>query len=756
MFPPGSITNSYAFANVQLISTTVSTNITATNPTGAITNLPGRIQISAANELNLALAQVTGPNYLSVQSTNQFDGSPGALIQSPYSDLNLGVTNGFLTVSNLLVPVIPNWSGQVQAWSTRWIAVSGGSTNIVGGVTNIVGGVTNDFRVLIVGSQVNSTTLAQVQNLILHSTNSIVISDTFNITQTFSADAQNLTLTTNGPGVGATSLDGELNLNSTPIFLQSSLPNLRNLTNNGAIRTLNQANFGNPLVVNVTLGVPAVAATGTLSQSGSANVANNDKVTIGSRQYAFVNALNNSTANQIKIGLTFDTSMNNFIAAINHAAGSGSAYSSATTANTQVTAGVLASHAFNVRAIVTGMAGNSIATTTTSSHLTWNGHATLTGGVNSIAGSTNVVSFPYDTFINNGLISDEGSIIFANDFVSSGTITNGTGGFMLQSQTAVLTNGLINAGADISITADSLVVSNLMLQAGRSLNLRVTNLLTDTGPSPTNGNFWSVGGASSVGLNLLAKPSVGDLLGTTITNTALANKNVVNTWAATNFGVSVDGYTNNAAIGRLILDAQGISSKFTFNGIGTNNALYVDYLELRDFATNRDVNGDPTALTNNSGLIIYYAQAVQNGVSVADKLNHKNNDHLRWVPAYSGFFSSTNLVFGGATNAVNAALAQSTTIDSDGDGILNANDSSPVFMASEESFTLTLTNMPPLGAQLQWVTIPGRDKLRALHHESGAGQLAAPDEFHLGHQCAAGGRLADNGKHHRSGQSGSA
>jgi hypothetical protein len=708
LFPAGSITNLYAFANVQLISTTVSTNITATNPTGAITNLPGRIYISAANELNLALAQVTGPNYLSVQSTNQFDGSPGALIQSPYSDLNLGVTNGFLTVSNLLVPVIPNWSGNVQAWSTRWIAVSGGATNIVGGVTNIIGGVTNDFRVLIVGSQLNPTTLAQVQNLILHSTNSIVISDTFNVTQTFSADGQSLTLTTNGPGVGATSVDGELNLNSTPIFLQSSLPNLRNLTNNGAIRTLNQANFGNPLVVNVTPGTTAVAATGTLSQSGSANVAVNDKVTIGSSQYAFVNVLNNRTANQIKIGITFDTSMNNFIAAINHAAGSGSTYSSATTANTQVTAGLLANHAFTVTAIAAGVSGNSIATTETLTHLTWNGRSTLTGGVDFFAGSTNVVSFPYDTFINNGLISDQGAIIFADDFVSSGTITNGTGGFMLQSQTAVLTNGSITAGADVSITADSLVVSNLMLQTGRSLTLQVTNLLTDTGPSPTNGNFWSVGAASSVGLNLPVKPAAGDLLGTTITNIALAPaKNIINTWAATNFGTSVDGYTNNAAIGRLILDAQGINSKFTFNGIGTNNALYVDSLELLDFATNRNVNGDPTALTNNSGMIIYYAQAVQNGVSVADKLNHKNNDHLRWVPAYNGFFSSTNLVFGGTTNAVNAGLAQSTTIDSDGDGIFNANDSSPIFLAGEVNFTLTLTNVPPLAVQLQWATIPG-------------------------------------------------
>ena len=70
----------------------------------AVTNLPGRIQINASRELNLALAQISRPNYMSLQSTNQFDGSPGASIQVPYSDLNLGVTNGFLTISNLLTP----------------------------------------------------------------------------------------------------------------------------------------------------------------------------------------------------------------------------------------------------------------------------------------------------------------------------------------------------------------------------------------------------------------------------------------------------------------------------------------------------------------------------------------------------------------------------------------------------------------------------------------------------------------------------
>ena len=692
VFPPGSITNQYDFANVDLTSTTVSTNDISNH---SITNLPGRIQISASKDLNLAFAQITGPNYLSVVSTNQFDGSPGALIQSPYSDLNVGVTNGFLTISNLLAPQIPNWSGNVQAWSTRFIAVD-------------ATGVTNDFRVLIVGSLLNPTTRAQVQNLILHGTNSIVISDAFNIMRTLSADAQNLTLTTNGPGVGATSLDGELNFVSSAIFWQSSLPNVRNLTNNGAIRTLNQASFGNPFVVNATPGVPAVAAVGTLAQLGGANVVNNDKVTLGAKQYTFVTTLKSGATNQIKVGTTFDSSLGNLIAAINHSLGSGTKYSTGTKSNAQVKAGALAGHAFTVTAFTAGTAGNSIVATTTSTHLTWNGHSTLAGGVNFTAGSTNVVSFPYATFINNGLLSDQGANIYASYFVNSGLITNGAAGsFILQSQTAVLTNGAIYANGDLSITADSVVASNVTLRAGRSLTLQVTNLLTDT--DATNGNFWTVGGSSSIGLKLPVKPLLGDLRRTTITNTALGNKNVVITWAGQDRGVSVAGYTNNVAVGRLILDAftnPPPNTLFTFKGTSKSNALYVDYLGFLDQATNRDASGNMKVLSINTNLVIYYAQAVINGVSVAEKINHKNNDHLRWVAAYAGNYSSTNLVFGGMTNTVNAALAQSVNIDSDGDGIPNAFDPVPFFIPANVNLTMVLTNIPPLKVLLTWQTIP--------------------------------------------------
>jgi len=124
----------------------------------------------------------------------------------------------------------------------------------------------------------------------------------------------------------------------------------------------------------------------------------------------------------------------------------------------------------------------------------------------------------------------------------------------------------------------------------------------------------------------------------------------------------------------------------------------------------------------NTNIVIYFAQAYINGNSVAEKINNaslysgqnggvvSNNvvlvpGRLRWVPTYTGFFSSTNIVLNGVTNTVNAALAQSADIDSNGNGQANAYDASPFFTAQQINFSLTVTNRPRR-ALLTWDTVP--------------------------------------------------
>jgi hypothetical protein len=203
------------------------------------------------------------------------------------------------------------------------------------------------------------------------------------------------------------------------------------LTNDGAIRMQNLAVFGYPFLTNT---ISAVAASGTLTEIGT-NVVKKDKITIGTTQYMFVSQLTNSIPNQVAIvPSSFDSTLNNLIAAINQGPGTGTAYSSATASNAMVVAGPLINHAFTVTAVVPGVGGNSIATSFTPSgravNLSWGGQSTLFGGT---ARVSSIVPFqPNTAFINDGMFFDQGSIIYSGNFENSGVFSNGIGSFTLQ------------------------------------------------------------------------------------------------------------------------------------------------------------------------------------------------------------------------------------------------------------------------------------------------------------------------------------
>ena len=560
-YNPGPVTNTYAYINLDVAAGSADTN---TIFNGSITNLPGRIVISGSKDLDLAKVNISAPNYLRLESTNQFKGNDSSFIAATYGDIRLGSTNGFMTISNLWTPNLPRWNGPIVAWNTRWFNVITNGA-IVG--TNVVA-LTNDYRVLLVFSSLNPFAPTYVQDLSLHATNTLILCDTFRIMRSLLIDARSLTISTNGTGAGVGAVDGELDILSANLSWSNSVPNLRWLTNNGAIRisSISPQNFGSGVV-----------------------------------------------------------------------------------------------------------------------------------------GST------YLDFINTGFFADNGTAIHANEFLNSGMMNNGGGSFLLNSLDTTVTAGQIIAGGDMAMSGQNLIISNSFLSA-KSLTLTFTNLATDI--TVTNGNFWSVGntnGTTGVGFALMRKPVTGDLLGTSLTNyVGSGNKQAFNTWAGQDRGATVAGYTNNMALGRLILDTSGGLSTFNFSAVpGMTNALYVDYLELRNAATNRDGSGNFPHLILTNNLTIYYAQAVIDGFSIAEKMNGKNTNHLIWVPSYTGFFSSTNIVAGGVTNAYNAALAQSTDIDSDGDGTYNVHDTTPVFLPSDINLLISVTNIPPHNySRLTFNTIP--------------------------------------------------
>lgn len=122
------------------------------------------------------------------------------------------------------------------------------------------------------------------------------------------------------------------------------------------------------------------SATGVLT-SDNTNVSDGDTVTIGSQTYTFKTTLTDGSthAGEVHIGASADASLTNLASAINGTGTRGTDYDSSTPVNTKVTSGAVSSHAITVTATVAGQAGNNIATTETSAHLSW-GDATLDGG----------------------------------------------------------------------------------------------------------------------------------------------------------------------------------------------------------------------------------------------------------------------------------------------------------------------------------------------------------------------------------------
>jgi hypothetical protein len=305
-------------------------------------------------------------------------------------------------------------------------------------------------------------------------------------------------------------------------------------------------------------------------------------------------------------------------------------------------------------------------------------------------------------FVNHGSVLAMGCSVWATNFENTGLVDAGAGPINLTATSAVLSNGVFNAPYnDININAGSLLISNQVLKAGHRLTVWATNSLTDGGPD--NGSIWTAG---VLGFSLPFEPPIASLLGTTITNTAPAWASVNNQWAGQDRGPSLAGYSNNAALGRLILDG-GLNSSFVLTGPAAANALYVDYLELRNYATNFNGIGNLANLQFGPGMKIYYAQLIINGISWAEKLNHKNNGGLNWVSAYAGAFSSTNMVYpDGTTNRLNLALVQSCDLDSNGNGIPNCLDPAPLFVPSQMDFTATFTNAPQRRVVLSWNSLP--------------------------------------------------
>ena len=146
-----------------------------------------------------------------------------------------------------------------------------------------------------------------------------------------------------------------------------------------------------------------VKATGVLT--AAANPTDGNSVTIGSKTYTFRETL--SVANDILIGVSASTTLDNLVAAINGAAGAGSTYGTGTTAHTTVVAAAGAGDTVDITAQSVGTSSNSIATTELGTAFSW-GAATLAGGVNAVVGEI-VIGGTAEASIDNAVAATTGA-----------------------------------------------------------------------------------------------------------------------------------------------------------------------------------------------------------------------------------------------------------------------------------------------------------------------------------------------------------
>jgi hypothetical protein len=238
----------------------------------------------------------------------------------------------------------------------------------------------------------------------------------------------------------------------------------------------------------------------------------------------------------------------------------------------------------------------------------------------------------------------------------------------------------VQSYSDLQIKAGDLSVSNSLLAAGSfntsflipgRLVLDVTNTLVDAGPEARNS--WSC----TAGFDVRRLPTTSSLLGTWLSTAVGVNRQETHYWPAQDLLAVADGFVNNLALGKLSINISTRNSRAVFRSANGRGAMYVDYVELLNGATNFN-----SSIFIDTNMTIYFA----NANVPASKLDGAAGGRFVWVSSFTGPLSTTNITYpSGNTYSFNIALATSSNIDSDNDGCVNADDPTPFPVPGENT-----------------------------------------------------------------------
>lgn len=255
----------------------------------------------------------------------------------------------------------------------------------------------------------------------------------------------------------------------------------------------------------------------------------------------------------------------------------------------------------------------------------------------------------------------------------SGTISAGAGPVTIVADELTGDGGSFESAFDLSLSARVIALTNATLLSGGRVTISATDRLVDGGVG-TEGYIGSL-----YGVSIISKPPISDLSGTTIETFVPDFQEAEHVWAGADFGATRAGFVNNLAIATLSLKPEndGTFSFLTFRGATGSNAMYVERLEIDDLLL-ADLEN---VLNIEPSLTIYYASTSDNvppevldgfitlgGGKLVYVREGGPTDENRLVPVTLGDGRTANVPF---------KLRNSTTIDSDNDGIPNGLDLTP-------------------------------------------------------------------------------
>ena len=303
----------------------------------------------------------------------------------------------------------------------------------------------------------------------------------------------------------------------------------------------------------------------------------------------------------------------------------------------------------------------------------------------------------YSAIVNSGTMSGASYSFRTAYFENKGSI-NASARLTIEATTLKFQGGGSVSGNDVTVQANDAKLLGATIATRAGFYFIATNSLADAGS--ISSNVWSC----QDGFNLPIKPRFGDLFGTTVQSTPLQFALSSHTWAAEDRGAKVEGFNDNAVIGRLVLNGNA-GSFLEFDAVSpAGNALYVDFLNLAgpvlDAFTFDDLG---SILGIGPGFAIYFADSNV----PAEELDGQLNGQIRWVKDFAGPNSSVDVLrLDGRTVKMNRPLRFSTTIDSDGDGVANAYDAYPLDAGAWNSVTLSFQGGLQSPFKLSWMAAP--------------------------------------------------